>query len=165
MGSGKTSVGRRLAQTLQYRFIDLDNEIEKEESLSISELFKKKGEIYFRKKENEIVKKIIATNKKCVFSLGGGTPMYNNLTSYLSNQNNTTTIYLSANPKTLTARLFQEKDKRPLINHLITHEQLNDFIKKHLFERNSTYTTADIIIKVDNLTIENIVEKIVTHLF
>ncbi len=165
MGSGKTSVGKRLAQTLQYSFLDLDNEIEKEESLSISELFKIKGEIYFRKKENEIVKKIIASNNKCVLSLGGGTPVYNNLASYLSNQQNTTCIYLSAHSQTLTTRLFNEKNKRPLLNYCETPEQLNDFIRKHLFERNIVYNTANIIVKVDNLDIKKIVEKIVIQLF
>ena len=55
MGSGKSSVGKKLASALQLPFKDMDSEIEKAEGSSVSEIFAKKGEIYFRRVENQIL--------------------------------------------------------------------------------------------------------------
>ncbi len=165
MGSGKTSIGKLLASTLQYSFLDLDNEIEREESLTISALFKKKGEIYFRRKEHEVLKKIISSDKNIVLSLGGGTPLYSNIAAFLTTQDDVITIYLSANSETLTGRLLPETHNRPLINHCTTYEKLTDFIRKHLFERLPVYSSAKLTIQTDNKKKEEIVETIVSQLF
>ena len=74
MGSGKSAVGKQLASKLQILFKDLDNEIEILEGNSISQIFSDKGEIYFRKKEREILTDILTTEKNLVLATGGGTP-------------------------------------------------------------------------------------------
>ena len=76
MGSGKSAIGSFLSEKLQIPFYDLDSEIEKIEQISIAKLFQTKGEIYFRKTENEVLKKILALEENFVLSLGGGTPCY-----------------------------------------------------------------------------------------
>ncbi len=76
MGSGKTTIGNHLSEVLNYKFIDLDQAIENEEQQTISELFSKKGEIYFRKKERTILEKILSSNANIVVAIGGGTPCF-----------------------------------------------------------------------------------------
>src|SRR5690554_7367085 len=78
MGSGKTTVGLALAEQLSIPFLDLDEQIENETGLSISEVFEKKGVIWFRKKEHALLKELINKYDRFILSLGGGTPCYAN---------------------------------------------------------------------------------------
>jgi shikimate kinase len=165
MGSGKSSVGSQLAIPLKYRFIDLDSELEKEEGMLVSEIFSKKGEIYFRKKEAQLLSLIIERPEPLVIATGGGTPCYGDTMQRLTKHKDVATIYLRASLDTLTNRLFQERTARPLIAHLKTIEDLKDFIRKHLFERAFFYNQAKYVIAVDDLSTEAIVEKIIAELF
>lgn len=164
MGSGKSTIGQQLALILGYEFIDLDTYIEVKEGCTISEIFKNKGEIYFRKKEHGYLNDIISQNSNIVLSLGGGTPCYaNNL--QLLNTNNVVSYYLKLLPGSLVDRLFDEKEHRPLISYLNTKEALQEFIAIHLFERQSYYEQALHTLKTDNLSVKNIVELIVKDLY
>lgn len=160
MGSGKSSVAKELAFQTGFDFVDLDDFIEENERLHIPEIFTQKGEIYFRKKERIYLEKLLQFQQQVVISLGGGTPCYGDTMDLINQTPNVTSIYLSANVETLTARLFKENENRPLINHLETREDLNDFIRKHLFERSFYYNQANIIIKTDGKSISEIVEEI-----
>ena len=71
MGTGKTSVGKKLAQRLQRSFIEMDQEIEKRERMSIAQIFKEKGESYFRAREAALVKQL-ALQRGLVIATGGG---------------------------------------------------------------------------------------------
>jgi len=71
MGSGKTSVGRILSRLLQYSFVDLDEELEKSEKLTVAEIFRSKGQSYFRSVESQILSSVTG-NSKQVVSTGGG---------------------------------------------------------------------------------------------
>ncbi len=71
MGCGKSAIGSRLAMALEIPFIDLDNEIEKAAGMTISEIFEKHGEPYFRKIEKDIIADIL-NNELCVLATGGG---------------------------------------------------------------------------------------------
>ena len=147
MGSGKTAVGKILAHELQIPFMDLDAEIEKQLGCSISQIFSDKGEIYFRKQENIVLQRLLAENENFVLATGGGTPCYGNTLEMLLNNKEITTIYLKVSIQTLEARLFSDKEKRPLLAHIDTTEALNDFIRKHLFERSYFYNQAGLIIE------------------
>lgn len=70
-GSGKTTIGKKVSEKLQVEFIDIDNEIEMDEKISISEIFIQKGEDYFRKLEKEKIAKLL-NEFNGVLSLGGG---------------------------------------------------------------------------------------------
>ena len=159
MGSGKSSVGRQLAASLNYKFIDLDQAIAQETGSSISDLFATKGEVYFRKMERKLLAKILTDSSNLVLASGGGTPCYGDMIQFLKSVASTT-VYLKTSNEELTRRLFNERQQRPLIAHLNTELLLNDFIKKHLFERSYYYNQSDLKIATDHRSIATIVADI-----
>ena len=165
MGCGKSSVGSQLAKKLSYKYIDLDNQIEQVEGRSISEIFKQKGEIYFRKTENRTLKDTIDSTENLVISTGGGTPCYGDTMAYLLNCDKCITIFLKTSLSQLADRLFSEKQHRPLIAHIEDRHTLEDFIRKHLFERSYYYSQANLIVDTGDASVEEIVEQIIVKLF
>ena len=161
MGSGKTLVSKELSILNNFKIFDLDTEISKQNNRSITEIFKEKGEIFFRKTEKEVLEKILSSEKNIILSLGGGTPCYYNNIDSINEK--TISIFLKTNVKTLAQRLSSEKDKRPLIQN-ISNEDLPEFIAKHLFERNPFYNQAKITINTDNLSAREIAEEILTQI-
>ena len=161
MGSGKTLVSKELNILNNFKIFDLDAEISKQNNRSITEIFKEKGEIFFRKIEKEFLEKILSTEKNIILSLGGGTPCYYNNIDSINEK--TISVFLKTNVKTLAQRLSSEKDKRPLIQN-ISNEDLPEFIAKHLFERNPFYNQAKITINTDNLSAREIAEEILTQI-
>lgn len=162
MGSGKSIIGLELAKKLKINHFDLDDLIEKSQNLTISDIFKQRGEIFFRKKEHEIFTQKIASTEDFVLSTGGGTPCYYN-NHLLFDEKNVQTIYLKASINTLAQRLMSEKNKRPLMQNL-SNDDLNEYIGKHLFERSFYYNKAKFIIPVDSKSIEQIVTEIIQKL-
>lgn len=165
MASGKSTIGKALAKKMNFKFIDLDQYIENKEVLSVSEIFKLKGEIYFRKKETSYLKELIESDNKVIISLGGGTPCYGNNMELLLNSEDAITIYLKASLNELVKRLSKDKQSRPLIAHLTSEESLLEFIGKHLFERSNFYCQSSKTINVDNKPKDEIVEDIIMSLF
>ena len=165
MGCGKSAVGVQLATALGHKYIDLDDRIEFLENKTISEIFKEKGEIYFRKLENRVLKDLISSEASVLISTGGGTPCYGDTMEFLSNDDSVVTIYLKTSLKVLTNRLFAERAYRPLIAHIDDKIILVDFVRKHLFERSFYYSQAKLIIDIEDASVEKIVEKIVSNLF
>lgn len=161
MGSGKTLVSKELSILNNFKIFDLDTEISKQNNRSITEIFKEKGEIFFRKTEKEVLEKILSTEKNIILSLGGGTPCYYNNIDSINEK--TISVFLKTNVKNLAQRLSSEKDKRPLIQN-ISNEDLPEFIAKHLFERNPFYNQAKITINTDNLSAREIAEEILTQI-
>ncbi len=164
MGSGKTAVGQMLASKIEVPFKDLDQEIEIMEGKTISEIFSEKGEIFFRKTEIKTLKDLLKDQNNLVLSTGGGTPCYSNVMDLLKTDKNCITIYLNASLNTLTDRVYKEKDKRPLISHLTTKEELKDFIAKHLFERSFYYNQSSNKVITDGLSVEGVVSEIMKEI-
>ncbi len=165
MGSGKSSIGQKLSSVLNYNFIDLDSEIEKTEGTSIPDIFQHKGEIYFRKKEAAVLEDVVSGGDNAIIATGGGTPCYGRVMDDLLEQEDVITVYLKCSVDTLTDRLFNQKEHRPMISHLDTVELLNDFIRKHLFERSFYYNRAENTIVCDGMDEKEVVEKILLSLF
>ena len=158
MAVGKTTIAKLLSEKTGVKYIDLDDLIEENTNLSISELFKQKGEIYFRKIEHKIFKEIIENDENLIVSTGGGTPCYAD--SYLLlNGKNRISFYLKASVTTITERLKNEKTFRPVVANQ-SEEQLNEFVAKHLFERSYSYNQATYTIIVDNKNPQLIAEEI-----
>jgi len=165
MASGKSSVGKVLANKLNYEFIDLDDYIEKEEQNTIAHIFKSNGELYFRKLETKYLKIILDSKNSVVLSLGGGTPCYGNNMDLVLNDSNSKSVYLKTGIPALVGRLKNEKSKRPLIAHIESDELLTEFIGKHLFERNQFYSLAETKISTDGKNETEIVEELLLTLF
>ncbi|MEE9349807.1 MAG: shikimate kinase [Flavobacteriaceae bacterium] len=163
MACGKTFIASKLASNLKIIHIDLDDYIEEKENLSIAELFKTKGEIYFRKIETKYLKEILVQEKEFILSVGGGTPCYGDNIQLI--KDNSISIYLKASPLVLFSNLINEKEKRPLVSSL-KDDELKEFIAKHLFERNFYYLQADHYVEVDKSrkTSKEVVEEIVSYI-
>lgn len=158
MGSGKSTLGKALATQKNIAFIDLDSYIEAKENTSVPDLFKTKGEIYFRKKESLYLKELMQLDTSFVLALGGGTPCFGtNMDIILEATKNV--IYLKYSYQSLTKRLACKKENRPLLSHL-ADDELEDFIRKHLFERNPYYTRATHVLAMDNLSVDESLQKI-----
>ena len=160
MASGKSRLGKVLAKKLNYSFIDLDDFIEYQEKSTINELFKTKGEIYFRKQESLYLDDILNSKEDIVLALGGGTPCYGNNMDRVLNSPSVKSIYLKASINTLINRLEGEKDKRPIISHIKEKDELTEFIAKHLFERSPFYNLSQYKISTDGKTIEEIIQEL-----
>jgi len=165
MGSGKSLIGKKLAQTLGCDFVDLDSHISDKINLSISEIFSQKGEIFFRKQEALLLNELLNAKKPMVLATGGGTPCYGNNMLDITESSGVQSIYLKTSVQELVTRLFPEKDQRPLIAHLDSKEVLDDFIRKHLFDRNPYYMQANYKINTDGKAPQEIVREIVVQLF
>lgn len=146
MGSGKTTIGHRLANELKLPFWDLDEVIGQMFGMSVQYMITRKGELYFRECEQKALKVVIA-NQAYILATGGGTPCYYNNLEVI--KNSSTSIYLQCNPGTLAERLVPEKQNRPLIAD-IEDDFMTEFIAKHLFERNPYYQQAHYTIDANN---------------
>ena len=162
MGSGKSSVGKLLGLQLGIPFYDLDAVIEDIEQLSISDLFEKKGELYFRKSENNILKQILHKDESIVLSVGGGTPCYYNNHELLL-QEGVVSFYLKATSAKLVERLQVEKESRPLVASL-NKDELLDFVNKHLFDRSYYYHQVNHVVAIDEKSVDQLVDEIAKQL-
>ena len=146
-GSGKTTIGKILADKLSFKFIDTDTCITNEMKLSINEIFNTIGEQFFRQKEIELLKNI-DKSKKIVISTGGGLPEISN--SFKLMKKNGLIIWINSSPKEIERRLVSSnRGHRPLLfnNDLDLIENLEEQLKK----RYDVYSKADLIIKNDNI--------------
>tara|TARA_R110002074_G_scaffold79064_8_gene178530 strand:+ start:1110 stop:1628 length:519 start_codon:yes stop_codon:yes gene_type:complete len=159
MGSGKSTIGKKLADKIYHKFTDLDTYIENKEDKTIPEIFNEKGEIYFRKAEHKYLQEFLSENDSFVLSLGGGTPCYAGNMDIIINQNGVISFYLQASIPTLKDRLINNSSKRPLLASL-SEEKLIEYIAKHLFERSVFYEKATHRINVNSKEIEAIVAEI-----
>ncbi len=151
MGSGKSYWGKKLAETLDLPFIDLDDYIESKNKTSISKIFETRGAAKFRHLEQAA---LIETARLApsVISLGGGTPCFFDNMEIINK--NGYSFYLKTPIPTLVQRLVPETTHRPLLAHF-SKKELNDYIANKLEERNPYYELAD---KVVDSTADVIVE-------
>lgn len=112
MGSGKSSVGKHLSQTLNMQYISCDDIIEEKEKMKISEIFKTKGEKYFREKEKEVIKDV-SDLTGCVIATGGGIILNWENIEHL--KRNGRIFFLKAKPSIIYERIKDDKG-RPLLN-------------------------------------------------
>ena len=138
MGSGKSKVGKIVAEQLLLKYIDLDELIEESEQRSISDMFNNRGENYFRKLEEKYFKEIIKDDNILV-STGGGTPTFHNLIETMNEVGET--IYLECSTEILFKRLHENKEKRPMISEL-SDKSLKRYIENKIEERKIFYTKA-----------------------
>ena len=152
MGSGKSTIGSLTAKKLKYNFVDIDKEIEKKLNITIKKIFENKGENYFRKIEEEITLKKLKLNST-VISLGGGAFINKNIKQEV--MKNHLSFWLNWDTKILLTRI-KNNNKRPLTINT-SDSELIDLVKK----RSISYSKALYEIKCDNLTKNQIANKII----
>lgn len=152
MGTGKTSVGKRLAKELNRKFIDTDDLIEKEAGTSIKEIFAKFGEGYFRRLESKVIHELSSHTDR-IISTGGGAVV--NPLNLEALKKNGIIISLTASIDTILLRIGNG-DERPLISEGDAKEAISNLLKV----REPFYKKADFIIDTTGKTINEVVEEI-----
>lgn len=160
MASGKSTVGPILANTIGWGFYDLDKLIEVETSLSIKEIFKVRGESYFRKLETDVLKKVSLLNE-FVISLGGGTIVDQENLKLIKGSG--LLVYLESSPEAAYKRLRFKRDRPALLfdgEDEPTEAEFINRIKSLLKNRLQYYNSADIKINTDNMPVGKTVDKL-----
>lgn len=153
MGTGKSTLGRKAAKALGYRFIDTDVRIEEEEGSTISEMFSQKGEEYFRRCETDLLKRLETEPGGMILATGGGLPMRQENAACLKRLG--VVIYLKASVETLIERL-QGDTKRPLLSE----GDLRDKIEAMLKIRGPVYEAlADFCLETDRMTFYEMISE------
>lgn len=154
MGAGKTSIGKLVAQKFGVKFVDSDHEIEKAANMSVTEIFARDGEQFFRAKESQILERLLQ-REPCILSTGGG--------AYISEVNRAmiseygVAVWLKADIDLLWSRIHQKKT-RPLLSVENPYQTLSDLYKK----RSPIYAKAEIIVESEqNLGVEEMVKKVI----
>lgn len=132
-GSGKTSLGEELARRLSFKFVDIDRFIEKEERKTINEIFREKGEEYFRNKESEIIKKL-ENKDRFIISTGGGSILREENVKSL--KKNSYIIYINRDMDFL--KMKKHKKTRPLLRKPGSVERIYKE-RKGLYEKYADY--------------------------
>ena len=158
MGSGKTTVGIRLSYRLRKSIEDTDKLIERREKRTIREIFAQDGEECFRKLETQILREAVGKMKNRILSVGGGTPVKEDNRELLKQLG--TVIYFRVKPETVYNRLKHDTS-RPLLQCENPMERITELLE----QRGEAYEAcADIIIDVDELSMQQVVDRILLEL-
>ncbi len=155
-GSGKTTIGRKLAAYLHLHFVDLDEAIEAKYHTSIPQLFEKYGEFAFRKCEFATLQELLL-KPDLLISTGGGAPCFENAMQ-LINQH-AISVYFQLSEAVLVQRLMSSRKKRPLVtgSDIATVKQ---YVHQTLAVRAPYYEQADIILTEDSLLDLNALDSV-----
>ncbi len=167
-GSGKSTIGPLLANSLGYEFVDLDQRIEQNAGKTITRIFAENGEKYFRGLELQSLTGLV-DKSNLVISLGGG--VLENDESYALIQKSGTMVYLQSPIRTLARRLCNKTD-RPLLKgdkgQKLSREEIEEKITTILAKREPRYKSADITVETDikriGSTVEELTRKIERYL-
>lgn len=161
-GSGKSSLGKEIAQKMNLVYLDLDKEIEELEGKKIKKIFEKKGEAYFRELERKALQSSIESDNQLI-STGGGAPcFFDNMDLIKSNG---ISIFLDVPVEAIAERMMA-KAKRLSKRPLIKSESLDDLIEElqlKLNQRKDFYNRADIVVKGAGLTYDDVIPLIEKH--
>lgn len=152
MAVGKSAIGRTLAKKLRRRFVDLDRVIERAEGSKVREIFEHKGEAYFRQLEKQALADVLEENNQ-VIATGGGVILDDQNLQILREK--ALLIGLSADMDVLLARAG-DATKRPLLQGSNRREKIEDLLR----QRAARYAQAHVTIDTSNLTVDQVVKKI-----
>lgn len=152
MGSGKSTLGKQLAKKLSMTYVDMDLEIERNEAMSISEIFELHGEKYFRSLETEMLKSF-RSKDTLVISTGGGAPCFNNNIDVINEVGDS--VYLKVPNTELRNRLIVGKATRPLIAKM-NETELMAFVDASVQKREEFYAQCKHTVNSSNITLQDI---------
>ena len=153
MGVGKSTVGKAVADKLSVKFIDVDKIIEKKESLSVSAIFEKKGENYFRNLEEKVTIEELKKNDR-IISLGGGAFINSKIRQLIIKE--CVSFWLDLHPLLIEKRVKNSK-RRPLLKN----NNLRETLEKIYYERKEIYNLANFKIDCNKIGLDLIVSKII----
>jgi shikimate kinase len=156
MGSGKSSIGRRLAARLGIRFVDADSEIEEAAGMTIAEIFERHGEPYFRAGEARVIARLLEHGPQ-VLATGGGAFMNKDTRALIRAK--AVSVWLKAELDVLMKRI-KRRGERPLLKTDDPAATLTALIA----ERHPVYAEADLTVASRDVPHESIVEEIVAAL-
>lgn len=155
MGSGKTTLGKDLANVLGLNFIDLDKFIEAKYFKTIPQIFAENGEDDFRKKENSCLKEV-SEFEDVVIATGGGVPCFFDNIDIMNHTG--ACIFLDISPNVLVDRLLKAGNERPLVKGK-SKEELTALVNEMLVNRRPFYLKSRYIISNDNITISDLLAQ------
>lgn len=157
MGTGKSTVGLKIAEKLKMEFIDMDREIEKVAGMSISELFRKHGEIRFRSEEKLMAEKL-SNKKNVVIATGGGIVLQEENIEAL--RKNGILICLDAEPEDIFERVNRKRGSRPLLKKNLQVEDIEEMLNA----RESYYACADFRVNTSGKELEAVVNDVIKYI-
>lgn len=146
MGSGKTSLAKRLTTLLEMPLVDLDHFIEKQEGLSVPEIFDSKGEPEFRKLESAYLQELLNREIPHIIALGGGAICNEQNLKIIKEKS--FSVYLKFAPAILKSRILNSKTVRPIVKK-VPENEMESFIENHLLLREPFYSQAHFV--MDNV--------------
>ncbi len=156
MGSGKSTLGRKLARHAGLQFVDMDHYIEMRNCKTIPQIFAEEGEAEFRKKERKALQEL-SEFTDVVVATGGGAPCFFDNMELMNRTGKT--IFLNIEPKILADRLLESKTERPLIKGK-SKDELIHFIGHTLEERNEFYKLARYQITKPDVNLDDVMKMI-----
>lgn len=156
-GTGKTTIGKRLAKRLGMSFVDADAEIVKRSGMSVPEIFASKGEAGFRSIEKEVVAEVSAMDNACIAYGGGAVLAKENIDNL---KRNSTAILLEAEPETIHRRIRHDRNRPAL-----TGKDGIEEVKHLLSERENLYHgAAELRFDTTRDSVEETAQKIIAAL-
>jgi shikimate kinase len=157
MGSGKSTVSRKLAHQLGYLCFDLDDLFEQRFKITVADFFARYDESLFRRLESQLLKET-AVLDNVVIATGGGTPCFYDNMVWMNMSG--ITIFLEMSVPAIISRLHNSKKKRPLLLDK-TADELNDFVLEHLRHRNIFYSQARLIVPAVSINVMDLAKQII----
>lgn len=162
MGCGKTSLGRKLARRLGYRFIDTDARIEELEGAEINDIFRYEGEDYFRKAERRVLEQLVEEGGDLIVSTGGGLPTWQDNMAFMNRTGET--LYIRRPAAQIASRLSPYgRWKRPKLRGL-EGEALVEYMTRDMASREPFYSQAKWILEGESKDDERLLEEAVLNL-
>lgn len=143
-GSGKSTMGKQLADQFERNFFDLDQEIENMLGSSVTDIFAEEGEEGFREAERDVLYMLVRLNEPAVIATGGGAPCFHDGINVMNKSGHT--VFINPPMQTIIERVSQEKGLRPLVDEMDDaidtklvelYEQRLPFYQQAKFELNS----------------------------
>ena len=159
MGCGKTTLGRKLAATLNLTFIDLDTFLEEKYFQTIPQIFQEEGEAEFRRKERNVLHEV-STFDDVIVATGGGAPCFFDNMEVMNNTG--FCIFLDVDTDSLVSRLINAKTERPIIKGK-SPDELHHFIDEMMLKRRPFYEKARYILKGSEIKPDQVIELLKNH--
>ena len=162
MGCGKSTLGRKLSKVTNFRFVDMDSEIEQREGASVGDILKFAGEEYFRRAERTLIEELAETEGDMIISTGGGAPTWTDNMEYMNSKGEC--VYLRRTAQQIASRLSPNgRQKRPKLRGL-NDEELVAFMTQNMAEREPFYMQARHIVDCAERSDAEIINIILEYL-